>query len=102
MRYLSFLVALSVGLSTALSAHADELPEKWCSTGFGSPAEFSGYSEEGETGDWVLRIAGKPDEVFEDEAAELTTGDLIVWVEGLAEPKQRVWIIRDRIFWPCK
>ncbi len=101
MRYLSFLVALSIGLSTALSAHADEVLEKWCSTGFGSPAEFSGYSE-GKISGWVLKIAGRPDEVFEDETGELTTGDLIVWVEGLAKPQQQVWIIRDRVFWPCK
>lgn len=69
--------------------------------GFGSPAEFSGYSE-GKISGWVLKIAGRPDEVFEDEAGELTTGDLIVWVEGLAKPQQQVWIIRDRVFWPCK
>jgi hypothetical protein len=104
VRRLSFLMVLSIGVSNAIafpvSAHADEEMHNWCSTGFGSPAEFSRYSKG--KGGWLLKIAGRPDEWFDDEAGELTSAEVIVWVEGMAQPQQQVWIIRDRIFWPCK
>lgn len=104
MRPLYFLVALSIGMANTIvfspSTHADEIPAKWCSSGFGSPAEFSRYSKA--PGGWLLKIAGQPDEWFDDEADELTSAEVVIWMEGLAEPKQHVWIIRDRVFWACK
>lgn len=104
MKYSSFLVVLSVGVSNAIafpnSVHAEKVPVKWCSTGFGSPAEFSSYSHG--TGGMLLKIAGKPDEWFDNESGELTSAKIVVWVEGLAEPQKHVWIIRDRVFWPCE
>lgn len=104
MRYLSVLVLLSIGVSNAigfpLGAYADEMPSKWCSTGFGSPAEIIRYWKGG-AGGWLLKIAGKPDEWFDNEAGALTSAEVIVWEEGLAQPQQHVWIVRDRVFWPC-
>lgn len=104
MRCPSFLVVLSIGvlktIAFPLGVHAEKVPVKWCSTGFGSPAEFSEYSQG--TGGWLLKITGKPDEWFDNEAGELTSAEIVVWVEGVAEPQKHVWIIRDRVFWPCK
>lgn len=74
-------MALSMSVVNAIanlpSSLADEPPEKWCSTGLGSPAEFS--REAKGRGGWLLTIAGKSDEWLDDESGELTTSDLIVW-----------------------
>lgn len=99
-----FLVMFSIGVLSAIafphSVHAEKVPIKWCSTGFGGPAEFSSYSQG--TGGMLLKIAGKPDEWFDSESGELTSAKIVVWVEGVAEPQKHVWIIRDRVFWPCE
>lgn len=104
MKCLPFLVMLSIGVLSAIafphSVHAEKVPVKWCSTGFGGPAELSRYQVK--PFGWLLKIIGKPDEWFDDEAGELTSAKIVVWVEGLAEPQKHVWIIRDRVFWPCE
>lgn len=104
MRYLSFLVVLSIGvlntIAFPLSVYAEKVPVKWCSTGFGSPAELSSYTVK--PFGWLLKIIGKPDERIDDESDELTSAEIVVWEEGVAEPQKHIWIIRDRVFWPCE
>lgn len=103
VRYLALLVVLSIGVLNPIafphSVHAEKVPVKWCSTGFGSPAELSSYTVK--PFGWLLKIIGKPDEWFDSEADELTSAKIVVWVEGVAEPQKHVWIIRTEYSGPA-
>jgi len=80
-----------------LNAPADaSFGTAWCSNGFDKPAVLS------QNGHELLLTVGGTTEVMDVESAETRKATLMASSGMENYPRQDVWIVRDRVFWPCE
>jgi hypothetical protein len=102
MRKLLALMVLFCGTASADAAKtqkpdAVQPPETWCSDGFDKPTELLITAGK----NFVLKIAGTPDETLDKVKDTIYPASIRNLLKGSSSKEYPVWIVRDRVFWPC-
>jgi len=104
MRNFWAVMVLLFGAASADATETQKLdaaqppPETWCSDGFDKPTELVITAGE----NFVLKIDGSPDETLDKVEDTIFPASLLRHLKKGSPPKEYpVWIVRDRVFWPC-
>ncbi len=102
-RRLLALMVLVCGAAGADAAKKTENPtqpsETWCSDGFDKPTELLITAGP----NFVLKTDGSADETLDIEKDTIYPATLrnLSKKKGSPPKEYQVWIVRDRLFWPC-